>query len=626
MKKGRQLDIIITIVGLGMVVYQFAGIQLLPVTTLAFTDLHYAFALTLVYLMLVKKRPRLWPVWTLLLVLSIASTTYVYIFEDDLLNRSGHPLGADLFIGTSLVVVGMVAAWFAFSPVIPIVALAFIAYGFSAQYLPYPLTGISPTFTRLVTMLYIGLQGMSLDLLRTSANTIFYFMVFAGVFNALRATAFFEEVGKFVGRISRAGPAQSAVITSALFGTVSGAGAANVATTGSFTIPAMKKIGFKPEVAASFEATASTGGQIMPPVMGVTAFVLAQFVNIPYAEVMVRAVIPAVLFFLCVGVQAELIARRDRVASESGLRADRAKMVLLSPLFVVPLGLLVVLLVEGHSVGYTTAYALLSLVGLCLLRKETRASMRNLVGGFVDGASRASELAVTVAAITPVVMLTTSTGLGFKLPSVIEILSMNTTLIPLVLIAITAIILGMGMPTIAVYIIVALVAAPVVVHMGIPLLPAHMFVFYFGVIAAVTPPLALSAMVAARIANANYFKTGLAAFKLSIVGFIVPFLFVYNPAILGYFEHPVSGVVALILTVVLIFLLSVALTGYFITRLNPVKRTTAFIGALSLAIYVCTGNVLGLIIGLILGALLLSLQLVRRRGLLIESQTAHQTQ
>lgn len=619
LKRVQLLDIAIVIVALGMVIYQFIGIQVLLLTSIAFENLHYAFALSLIYLVLVKRRPRLWPLWTVLIAVSIGSTLYVHFFEDDLVLRTGHPEGADLFVGTSLLLVGLVACWFTWGPVIPLVGLSFVGYAFICKYLPYPLFGLSPTFPRLISMLSIGLTGLYGNLLSISANVLFYFMVFAGIFQISGVTSFFAEVGKLVSRISRGGPAQTSVVSSGLFGMISGSAAANVAVDGVFTITWMKDCGYKPAVAAAVEATASTGGQIMPPVMGAAAFVIPMFTGFTYPEIMIRAAIPAVLFYLCLAVQAELIARRDNVGSEAGEKVYWPKLLLLSPLFFVPLGVLIVLLMQYFSVAYSSGAAILGLVVLCMLIKEVRPSPGKLIGGFINGATRGAEIAVTCATLTPIVVLSTYTGLGLKLPLLIEIVSQNILIIALVLTAVVSIILGTGMPTLPVYIIVALVVCPALVKMGIHLLAAHMFAFYFGVFSAITPPVAFAALVASSIANASYFRTGIEAAKLGFLGFLIPFLFVYNPALLGYFEDPLFGVLSIILTVALILLMSAGLTGYLIGRLNLVPRAAALLGALGLGIYICTGNMVTLVVGLILGTMLfLDQGLVRRRGLSIK--------
>jgi TRAP transporter 4TM/12TM fusion protein len=436
----------------------------------------------------------------------------------------------------------------------------------------------------------------------TSASTIFYFMVFGALFEVTGCTLWFDEVGKLVGRVSKAGPAQTCIVSSALFGVCSGSVAANVVTSGVFTIPAMKRAGYSPEVACAIEATSSTGGQIMPPVMGATAFIMAAVIAVPYTEIAFRAIIPAVLFFACQMFQVELIARRDHTLPGTD-PVNKKELLMRSPLFIVPMGILIYLLMGDHTVGYATFPTIISMIVIACLRKETRPNLRSVVESFTDGAIKGAEIGVTCAALAPIVVLTTYTGLGIKLPGLVEILSGGSPLIALFLAAVVALILGMGVPTPVVYLLVAIIICPSIIKMGIPTLPAHFFAFYFGIICAVTPPVGMAALIAAKMGGASYFKTGLQATKFSIVGWTVPFLFCYNPVFLAYFKNPAYDFMMLFLGIAMIGVAAIALEGYYLTKLTITEIVLASSSAATLFMYLCTHSIPWLVTSAVLFAL-----------------------
>jgi TRAP transporter 4TM/12TM fusion protein len=599
------------VVAIAMSLYQFILHRYMTLSDLAFKDIHYGFILTLVFLTAMRKfRKQRW-LWGSMIILSLISTAYIYINEEDLILRAGSPIGLDLPIGTCLVVLALLATWRCWGLAIPLISLSFIALAFVIRYLPPPLYGPSPTFSRLITMLSIGLTGMWGTMLSTSSSVIFYFMVFGALFEVTGCTLWFDEVGKLVGRASKAGPAQTCIVSSALFGVCSGSVAANVVTSGVFTIPAMKRAGYKPEVACAIEATSSTGGQIMPPVMGATAFIMAAVIAVPYTEIAFRAIIPACLFFLCQMFQVELISRREKTLPGTD-PVNKKELLLRTPLFFVPMGILLYLLLGDHTVGYATFPTIISMIVIAFLRKATRPTLRQLAESFADGAIKGAEIGVTCAALAPIVVLSTYTGLGIKLPGIVQMLSGNSSFVALLLAALVALILGMGVPTPVVYLLVAIIICPSIIKMGIPILPAHFFAFYFGIICAVTPPVAMGALIAAKMGDADYFKTGIQATKFSVVGWTVPFIFCYNQVYLGYFKNPAYDILMLILGLVMICMAAVALEGYYLTRLNLTEHVLAVISALAIFLYLCFHIVLLLVASAVLFALVTVWQLRKK--------------
>ena len=627
-KRWSKLDITIAVIALIAVFYQFVLYKFLIVTDLIFDDIHYAFILVIVFLHLMRKEPKFTWIWAVCIALSLYATGYIFFNEDALIDRAGDPTFQDLIVGTLLILVAFISTWRIWGKVIPLIAIAFIALAFLMQFLPYPLYSPAPSYARLITMLSIGLTGMWGMMIKTSANVIFYFMVFGCVFQATGATEFFNIIGRMVGRVSVAGPAQTAVVTSTLFATTSGSVMANAATTGSFTIPTMIKAGFKRHDAAAFEATASAGGQIMPPIMGATAFIMSAVLAVPYTEIAVRAIIPAVLFFLCIGIQSELIARRDRIKKDTNPEPiDKRELFLLAPLFLVPLAILVWLLFAGHSVAYSTGPSILSMIILSCLRKKTRPSFGTIIDGFSKGAVSAAEVGVTTVALSPIVVLSTYTGLGIKLPGVVKAISGGITFFALVLAAVVAIILGMGVPTPVIYLLVAVIICPSLVKMGMQTLPVHMFAFYFGIMCTVTPPVATAALVTSRIADAPFFRTSFCASKLAIVGFVVPFLFCYNPVLLGYWTgSSVSDIFTIVLALVLVVVLSIAVVGFLYEKTSPVVRGMAILSALGFALAICTLHYAWIAMGVAFIAAVFVVQLKKKSSLASIAQAQPQAQ
>ena len=580
----------VMIVAIGVCLFQFILYRFMTMTDLAFKDIHYGFILTLVFLCTMRKYPRQRWFWGIMIVLSLISTGYIYINEEDLMMRAGMPEGLDLPVGTALVALALLATWRCWGLAIPVISLTFIALAFVLQYLPPPLYGPAPTFSRLITMLSIGLTGMWGEMLNVSSGVIFYFMIFGALFEVTGCTMWFDEVGKLVGRFSKAGPAQTCIVSSALFGVCSGSVAANVVTSGVFTIPAMKRAGYKPEIACAVEATSSVGGQIMPPVMGATAFIMAAVIAVPYTEIAFRAIIPALLFFGCQMIQVELIARRDNTLPGTD-PVNKKELFLRAPLFIVPMTILVYLLMGGHSVGYSVFPTIITMLVIACLRKKTRPSLRSMVDSFTDGAIKGAELGVTCAALAPVVVLSTFTGLGIKLPGVVEMLSGGVPLVALLLAAVVALILGTGLPTSATYLLVGIIICPSLIKMGMPELPVHFFAFFFGLIGAVTPPVAMASMIAARMGGADFWKTSWQSCRFSVVGWTVPFLFCFNPAFLGYFKNPAYDLFMLAMGLVMIVMAAIALEDFYLTKLNVTERVIASIAAISLFLYLCTHQI-----------------------------------
>ena len=462
---------------------------------------------------------------------------------------------------------------------------------------------------------------------------IVLFIIFGAFLERTGIANFFISFANRLTGWSSGGPAKVAVISSALCGMVSGSSVGNTVTTGSFTIPMMKKTGYKPEFAGAVEAAASTGGQIMPPIMGAAAFLMAEYIGIPYAKVAVKAILPAILYFTGIFISVHLEAKKLGLRGIPRDQLPKWGLLARDCYLILPLILLVWLVSSGaKTMSHSAAYSILAaivvgLVNFFLTRmrdaeeKSAKTTVRAIGGALADsgrsavdsleaGAKGAITVAVACAMAGIIAGCITVTGLASILINAIVQLAGNATFIGLILTMICCIILGMGVPTTANYCIMASTCAPILIKMGYPLVAAHFFVFYFGIVADITPPVALAAYAGSAIAKSNPMKTGINATKLAIAAFIVPFIFAYNPQMLFENVTSVFQVVQIVITALLgIFAVAAGLEGYILRKMGWPLRVLAVIGGLTLLI---PGTVSDLI-GLVIVAGIIALQLLQNK-------------
>ena len=462
---------------------------------------------------------------------------------------------------------------------------------------------------------------------------IVLFIIFGAFLERTGIANFFISFANRLTGWSSGGPAKVAVISSALCGMVSGSSVGNTVTTGSFTIPMMKKTGYKPEFAGAVEAAASTGGQIMPPIMGAAAFLMAEYIGIPYAKVAVKAILPAILYFTGIFISVHLEAKKLGLRGIPRDQLPKWGLLARDCYLILPLILLVWLVSSGaKTMSHSAAYSILAaivvgLVNFFLTRmrsaeeKSVRTAVRAVGGALADsgrsavdsleaGAKGAITVAVACAMAGIIAGCITVTGLASILINAIVQLAGNATFIGLILTMVCCIILGMGVPTTANYCIMASTCAPILIKMGYPLVAAHFFVFYFGIVADITPPVALAAYAGSAIAKSNPMKTGINATKLAIAAFIVPFIFAYNPQMLFENVTSVFQVVQIVITALLgIFAVAAGLEGYILRKMGWPLRVLAVIGGLTLLI---PGTVSDLI-GLVIVAGIIALQLLQNK-------------
>lgn len=563
----------IFVLGLVMVFYHMFATQHVIFNTFQHQSIHLGLILPLLFFDRARRSLNT-PTYYLYILMGVAGiivNMYVFLNIDYLEESFGFPESFDVIIGVVLILLVVEATRIAWGWTLPIVTAVFLIYFFFGHHLTGPLYHRNFSFEYIISYLSIGLSGIYGTFLGISANQVFLFVIFGALLGVIKVNDFFFEAGKVAGKAFQGGPGQTAVVSSALVGTVSGAAVANVAITGAFTIPFMKRVGYKPELAGAIESTASTGGQIMPPVMGAAAFLMAAFLGVPYADVMLAGVIPAILFFFCVMLGVQFIAVRDNIRPPKE-KIDFRILFQRFPLFTIPLGVLIVLLLKQYSPALAAFWAIILSVGLACLSKETRPSITELLKNLVGGAVIGAQIGISLAIVGMIAQTLITTGLGSKIAGVVEIISNGNLVYALVLAMIVSIILGCGVPTSAAYTLVAIVVVPIIIDMGVEPISAHFFALYFAVMSALTPPVALAALAGAGIAKANYFKTSLSAFKLAVSGFIIPFIIIYNPVFL---MQPINSSYEMIYAMagfLSLITLTSTLYGCALTKYSSVER------------------------------------------------------
>lgn len=575
---------------------------------------HLGFGLALVFLLYPTckswSRHKLHPFDLLLAVLGAAAPAYIIYEYQNLVLRAGTVSDMDLAVGIIGIILVIEAARRVVGIPMVCVVLVFIAYAFAGPYMPGVLAHRGLTPAQLVSHLYFTTEGIFGIPLGVSSTFIFLFILFGAYLESTGLGKFFIDIANAIAGWASGGPAKVAVLSSGLMGTVSGSSVANVVGTGSLTIPMMKKLGYHKDFAGAVEAAASTGGQLMPPVMGAAAFLMAEFVGVPYIDIVKAAIIPALLYFAGVWLGVHFEAKRSNLKgiprSElpkiGTLLRERGHLAL-------PLVVIVYLLVSGYTPMRAALVAIILSILCSALRKSTRMKPIEIVKGLEKGARNVLGVLVACAAAGIIIGVVTKTGVGLKLASGLLELSGGMLLPTMFFTMITAIILGMGVPTTANYVITSTIAAPALVQMGVPVLAAHMFVFYFGIIADVTPPVALAAYAGAGISGGNALKTGVNASKLAIAAFIIPYIFVLSPVILMVEGTPLDLISATVTALIGMVSLSSALIGFLADKCNLLERLLLVAGGL---LMIQPGIVTD-VIGIVIFVAILLLQMKRRQ-------------
>lgn len=487
----------------------------------------------------------------------------VYVIDDyqEFALRIGFPLPADLtygviYVAATLEVTRRFIGW----PMLAIIAL-FLIQALFGQHFPWVFAAPNVRWQTLIEILFMQDQGIFGPTTAVAATYLMLFLMFGAILVRTNAVAFFQELSLAIMGRRPGGPAHVAVMSSALLGTASGSVVGNVAGTGSFTIPLMKRSGFRPEFAGAVEAVASSGAQIMPPIMGSAAFLMAGFLGINYWNIVIAAIIPAGLYFFAIFSQVALRARRQHLGATGGEMPRILPVLARGGHFLLAIAALVAPFFYGASPQRAALIGVTALFLLSMLRPATRVPLARHLDAIVDAMANNIAVGAAVAAAGILMGTVWVSGAGNLLAEFVIAAANGVLPVALVLTAIIALVLGMGLPTPAVYITVAVLIVPGLVRMGAPELASHMFAFYFGILANVTPPVALAAYAAASIAGADLNRTGFQAFRLALAGFIVPFIFIYDTALLLSGSWP-SIMIATATAMAGVFLLSVAVEGW----------------------------------------------------------------
>lgn len=516
----------------------------------------------------------------LLLVVAAAATGF-YMADNyqAIIHRQGAFTPTDIQVSVVAVIIVLEAIRRSVGWPLTIVSLVFIAYAIFGRSMPGLLVHRGYSFTTTASHLLLTYAGIYGTPLKIMIRYVMIFMVFGSLLQVVGASDVLVRFSQAIAGRFTGGLGKVAVIASALVGTVSGSAAGNVATTGAVTIPAMKRAGYPAHVAGAIESVASTGGQIMPPIMGAAAFLMAEYLGVPYGQVALAATLPAIIYFLSVGMAVDLYARAHGLRGMAPAQIEPLRQVLREGwLYILPIGVIFGLLI----LGYSATFAALVGVGLALvLLVVKRAGLRQVLAALEEAGRGAATLCIVSAGAGIVVGVMQLTGLGARLASVLVDLSAGSSLVLLVLTMVVSIILGMGMPTTVVYVLLVSLVVPALVQMGTAPISAHFFVFYFGVLAAVTPPVALASYAAASIAGSSPDRTGWMAFKMSFPSFIVPFFFASNPVLLGQgvWHEVLRGAVT---ASVGVFLLAMAVMNYMQGPLRWWARLLLVLAALLL--------------------------------------------
>ncbi|MDE2367742.1 MAG: TRAP transporter permease [Burkholderiales bacterium] len=565
--------------------------------------------------------------WTMGAI-AFAGGLYHWVYEADLIQRAGDLTTADFIVGTLTIVLVFEAARRIMGPALPLICAAFLLYGLFGQHLPGALAHRGYGVDQIVSQLGFGTEGLYGTPTYVSSSYIFLFILFGAFLEQAGMIQLFTDFALGLVGHAKGGPAKVAVISSALMGTINGSGVANVVTTGQFTIPLMKRFGYRAEFAGGVEATASMGGQIMPPVMGAVAFIMAETINVPYVEICKAAAIPALLYFCTAFLMVHLEAgRRGLVGMPRAECPDPWAALRLRWYLVLPLAMLVWLLFAGYTPlfsgmvglaltvvlifgaaltrrfgplplrllfwivvgvaasgffrwGMAAVMVLVAALALALVfARGGRATLRLALQALADGARHALPVGVACALVGVIIGVLTLTGAATSFAGAIIDIGHNSLLASLVLTMLVCLVLGMGIPTIPNYIITSSIAAPALLQLGVPLLVSHMFVFYFGIMADLTPPVALAAFAAAPIARASGMKIGLEAMRIAVAGFVIPYMAVYDAALMLQGGNLWDTAYMVFKALIAIALWGGAAIGYWRAPLSWFERAAALVAA-----------------------------------------------
>ncbi|VVP45660.1 hypothetical protein PS850_05136 [Pseudomonas fluorescens] len=632
-------------------VFQIITAAFAPVSSQVLRAVHVGFLLWVVFLSYpAYGRARPWqPLAWILSLAGITTALYQWFFEADLIQRSGDLTSADMVVGLVLIALVFEAARRVMGIALPVICGLFLAYGLLGEYLPGDLAHRGYGFDQIVNQLSFGTEGLYGTPTYVSATYIFLFILFGSFLEQAGMIKLFTDFAMGLFGHKLGGPAKVSVASSALMGTITGSGIANVVTTGQFTIPLMKRFGYKAAFAGGVEATSSMGSQLMPPVMGAVAFIMAETINVPFVEIAKAALIPAILYFGSVFWMVHLEAKRSDLKGlpkdqcPSAWGAVKESWYLLIPLLVlvyllfsgrtplfsgmvglaltaiVILGSAIILRVSSFALrcafwialgvlcvgffqlGISVIFAVIAtLVVICWFIQGGRETLSICLHALVEGARHAVPVGIACALVGIIIGIVSLTGIASTFAGYILAIGRDNLLLSLILTMVTCLVLGMGIPTIPNYIITSSIAAPALLELGVPLIVSHMFVFYFGILADLTPPVALACFAAAPIAKETGFKISLWAVRIALAGFVIPFMAVYNPALMMQGDNLWMTAYMLVKTVLAVGLWGMASTGYLQQKMPIWERLLSFAAGALLVVALPLTDEIGFVLGVLI--------------------------
>jgi len=547
----------------------------------------------------------------LLAATNVFLSYYQIILQERFIETAGLYSDFEKILSIVAIVVALEIARRSIGKTLPVIAVLFITYALFGNNLSGVFKTVKFTLERIAPYLYTSSDGLYGQTLYVSAQFIFLFVLFGAILDMTGAGEFFVNIAfALTGRI-RGGPAQAAVFSSMLMGTINGSGAANVVTTGTFTIPLMKKVGFKPAFAGAVEAVASNGGQIMPPVMGAVAFLMAEMTGIEYGKIALAAFPAAILYYVTLSMSVYVEANRKQVPiTPENERLKPGKIMKEGWIYLVPLVVLMGMLIYGYSAQKSGFFGIIVSLIIGFIKNRENMNLKRFIQALKEAASGIAPIAAACLLAGIVMGILNMTGLGLKISGIIVALSNGHLIVALILAMLTSLLLGMGLPTSAAYMVLAILVAPAIVQMGVSQMGAHLFILYFGALSTITPPVALSTFAASGIAGSGMWETGFEAMKLAVAGFIIPFIFAYSPELL--LEGEIAAIAIVLITALIgCLVLAIGLGGWFHVKLSVISRILLSASAIML---IMPKPIIANVVGAVTTAVVLFIEIkVRKR-------------
>ncbi|WP_019121516.1 TRAP transporter permease [Brevibacillus massiliensis] len=580
--------------------YQLASSTILLLPPQIHRPIHLAFGLGLIYLLYpgrAKNRKKKLGILNIILCLVAVFVSLYWVYDyEGLVTRTGNYNTLDLFVGGAAILLVLEAARRVVGLPIAIIATLFLLYSRFGGYIPGFLHHRGVDEARIIGHSFFTLEGIFGTPLQVSSTFIFLYVLFGAFLERTGIGEYFNDLALVVAGRRIGGPAKVAVFSSALQGTISGSSVANVVTSGAFTIPMMKRLGYRPEFAGAVEASSSTGGQIMPPIMGAAAFLMAEFLGVPYWDIVKAAILPALLYFTGIWIMVHFEAKRLGLRGVSKEEIPNKKEILKKLYMLAPIFVIIGVLMSGRSAEFSAICGIVSSIVVGAFRKETRMSFKDILEALAAGARTALGVVAATACAGIIVGTVTLTGIGLKLANGLIGMSGGILLLTLFFTMIASLILGMGTPTTANYIITSTIAAPAIIQLGVPALSAHMFTFYFGIVADITPPVALAAFAASGLAKSKPIKTGVESTRLAIAAFLAPYIFVLSPQLLLIDTTFMESLWVMFTSVLGMIGVGAGLIGFWMSRLNPAERIASIAAGLCAIVPGVWSDAIGIVI------------------------------